>query len=164
MELGDAFTMAFVESESPVTGLHLKVLAEPVTVNVAESPRQIVALLMVICGRGLTIMRIVFAAELHALAIAVTLIVAVCTVVVLLTAVKLAMLPVPEAASPIVVLLLVQLKLEVGVAEKVMVPVALAAHSVMSPGMVSVGGLGFTSVIGPRLLDTQPFKVTLILV
>ena len=82
-----------------------------------------------------------------------------------MTAVKLAILPVPEAARPMAVLLFVHLMVAVdGTAEKVMVPVALAAHTVRSPGMVSVGGLGLFKVIGPSVLDTQPFSVTLIFV
>jgi hypothetical protein len=110
-------------------------------------------------------MRIVLTAEVQLLAMAVTLSVAVCTLVVLLTAVKLAIFPVPEAARPIEVLLFVHLIDAVeGTAENVIVPVALAAHTVRSPGMVSAGGLGLLRVIGPSVFDTQPFSVTLMLV
>ena len=72
------------------------------------------------------------------------------------------MLPVPVAASPIVVLLLVQLMLAVdGLAEKLMAPVAAPAQSSRSlAGIVSVGGLGSVKEIGPSTFDLQPFSVT----
>ena len=163
--VGAAFITEPVVADSAVVGLHVYVSAAPVTVKVAESPRQTEALLTVICGRGLTMMRMILAAEVQLLAVAVTLKVAVCTDVVLFTVVKLAILPVPEAASPIVVLLFVHLIVDVdGTAVNVIVPVACAGQSVRSAGTVSVGGLGLDNTIGPRVFDTHPFSVTLILV
>ena len=94
LTVGAAPTTDPVAEESAVVGLQEYVSAAPVTVNTAESttlPRQQVPLLTVICGRGLTMMRIVLTAEVQLLAVAVTLSVAVCTEVVLFTVVKLAM-------------------------------------------------------------------------
>ena len=104
------------------------------------------------------------AADTHPLSVAVTERLAVCTDVPLLTALKLLILPVPEVASPIEALLLVQLIVALaGLAEKVILPVGFVAHTTtLLAGMVSVGGLGSLSAIGPNTLDTQPFSVTLI--
>jgi len=44
------------------------------------------------------------------------------------------------------------------------VPVGLAAHTVRSPGIVSVGGRGLISIISPIEFETQPLSVTLIFV
>jgi hypothetical protein len=135
-------------------------------VSVAESPAQTDVLFILICGRGLTMMLMVCGADTHPLAVALTLMTAVCVVVPLLTALKLLMLPVPDAASPTEVLLLVQLMTAlVGLAEKLILPVGFAAHTTtLLAGMVSVGGLGSIRLIGPAILDTHPFSVTLILV
>ena len=137
----------------------------PTTDSVAESPAQMDALLTLICGRGFTMMLLVCTADTHPLSVAVTERLAVCTDVPLLTALKLLILPVPEVASPIEALLLVQLIVALaGLAEKVILPVGFVAHTTtLLAGMVSVGGLGSLSAIGPNTLDTQPFSVTLIL-
>ena len=136
----------------------------PVTVSVAESPAHTDALLTVICGRGLTMMLMVCVADTQPLSVALTDIFEVCTVVPLLIALKLLMLPVPDAAIPTEVLLLVQLIVAlVGLAEKVMLPVGFVAHTTtLLAGMVSVGGLGSLRLMGPAILDTHPFSVTLI--
>ena len=109
-------------------------------------------------------MLMVCAADTHPLAVALTLMTAVCVVVPLLIVLKLLILPVPDVARPTDVLLLVQLMTAlVGLAEKVILPVGFAAHNTtLLAGMVSVGGLGSLRLMGPAILDTHPFSVTLI--
>ena len=149
---------------NPVDGDQLYVSAAPLTVKVALSPSQIVGLFTVICGRGFTTILKLWAALVQPACVAVTVMLAVTTDVVLLTAVKLAILPVPDAPKPIEVLLLVQLMLAVdGLALKLMAPVGLPAHTTMSAaGIVNAGGLGSDKVNGPTLLEGHPFRVTLI--
>ena len=79
-------------------------------------------------------------------------------------ALKLAMLPVPLAANPIDAFVFVQLIVAPVDALNVIAPVGLAAHTTTSlDGMVSVGGFGSLSVIGPNVFDEHPFNVTMIL-
>ncbi len=91
--------------------------------------------------------------------------VAVCTVVPLLIALKLFMLPVPDAASPMEVLLFVQLMMDpVGVAEKLILPDGCVAHTTtLFEGIINAGGLGSVNVIGPIILEVQPLSETEIL-
>ncbi len=107
----------------------------------------------------------VCAAEVHPLELALTVRTAVWVVVPLLMALKLVMLPVPDAASPMEVLLLVQLMMApVGIAEKLILPVGLVAQTTtLLAGMVSVGGLGSDRLMAARVLDVHPSRVTLIL-
>jgi type III secretory pathway component EscU len=141
------------------------VSALPVTVSVAESPAQTEALFTLICGRGFTMMLIVCEADTQPFSVALTDIVAVCVVVPLLMALKLVILPVPEAASPMEVLLLVQLMTAlVGLAVKLILPVGCVAHTTtLFEGIVNTGGLGSVNVIGPIILEVQPLSVTEIL-
>jgi hypothetical protein len=107
----------------------------------------------------------IFGAEIHPDEVAVTLRVAVCKVVPLLMALKLFMLPVPDAASPMEVLLFVQLMTAlVGLAEKVILPVGCVVHTTtLFEGIINAGGLGSVNVIGPIILEVQPLSVTEIL-
>jgi hypothetical protein len=73
------------------------------------------------------------------------------------------MLPVPVATNPIVVFVFVQLIVAPVDALKFIAPVALPPHTTTSlEGIVSVGGFGSLSVIGPNVFDEHPFNVTMI--
>ena len=113
----------------------------------------------------MTMICMVIGAETQPDEVAVTVRVAACTVVPLLMALKLFILPVPDAASPMDVLLLVQLMTAfVGLAEKVILPVGCVAHTTtLFEGIVNTGGLGSVNVIGPIILEVQPLSVTEIL-
>jgi hypothetical protein len=135
----------------------------PVAVNVAESRAQTELLFTLNCGRGFTSILIVCGALEHPFSVAVTVSVAICCTLVLLIALKLEILPVPDAASPIVVLVFVQLIVAPEDALNVIVPVALPPHTTTSlEGIVSIGGFGSLSVIGPNVFDEHPFNVTMI--
>ena len=84
-------------------------------------------------------------------------IVATTGVVPVFTAVKLAILPVPVAARPIVVLLLVQLyTVPVTAPAKVTAAVAAPLHTVWFAGCVTVG-VGFTVIVNVIGVPGQPF-------
>jgi len=93
------------------------------------------------------------------LAVGVTVIVAVIGLAVALVAVKAAILPVPDAARPIAVLLLVQLNVVPATAPaKVMAVVVAPLHSVWLATALTVG-VGFTvivNVIGVPVQVTPP--------
>ena len=73
------------------------------------------------------------------------------------------MLPVPLATNPIDVLVFVQLIVAPEDALNVIAPVALPPQTTTSlEGIVSVGGFGSLSVIGPNVFDEHPFNVTVI--
>lgn len=98
-------------------------------------------------GVGFTVIVNVTGAPAQPAADGVTVIVAVCTVPVVLVAVKLAILPVPAAASPIVALLLVQLNTVPATAPvKVTAVVADPLHNTWLATVFTVG-VGFTVIV-----------------
>ena len=108
--------------------------------------------------------RIVCGALTHPFRVDVTVSVATCWPLVLLIVLKLAILPVPDAARPMLVFVFVQLIVAPVDALNVIAPVGLPAHTTTSlEGIVRDGGFGSLKVIGPTIFDTHPFSVTVIL-
>ena len=85
----------------------------------------------------------------------VTVIVATTGVVPALTAVKAPMFPVPAAASPILGVSLVQLKVDPAVPVNVTAVVSAPLHTTWSEGSVMVG-VGFTVIVKFCAVPTQP--------
>ena len=112
-------------------------------------------------GVGFTVMVNVFGVPVQVtpplLYTGVTVIVAVCKILVVLVAVKLAILPVPVAANPTVVLVLVQLKtVPATVPVKFTGAVGEPLHNTWLPGCPTVG-VGFTVIV--KVID-GPVQVT----
>ena len=122
-----------------------------VTAVVAAPEHTVWLAIVFTAGVGFTVIVNVIAVPVQVVAplvyVGVTVIVATCGVAVALVAVKLAMLPVPDAARPIVVLVLVQLYTVPGTAPvKLTAAVAEPLHSTCGPTAFTVG-IGFTVIL-----------------
>jgi hypothetical protein len=108
---------------------------------------------------GLTVIVNVIGSPVQPLVVGVTVIVAVTAVTPALTAVKLAMLPLPDAARPILVVLFVQLNVVPGVRlVKFTAVVAAPAHSDWF-ATAATTGVGFTVIVNVTGVPGQPLAV-----